>query len=97
MFNCPEFHSDGNVYLSNWYFSKLEKQLKWIGQTLKFDKTNAYLISIRLWSFYLEYQNQLGFIEKMNVPKAFFCILKTDIALSLQNLGIISEYEVPQK
>ena len=20
VFNCPEFHSDGNVYLSNWYF-----------------------------------------------------------------------------
>ena len=21
VFNCPEFHSNGNVYLSNWYFS----------------------------------------------------------------------------
>ena len=37
----------------------------------------------------------LVFIEKMNVPKAFFCILKTDIAWGLQKLGIISEYEVP--
>ena len=24
VFNCPEFHSDGNVYLSNWYFSTLD-------------------------------------------------------------------------
>ena len=34
------------------------------------------------------------FIEKMNVPKTVFCILKTDIAWGLQKLGIISEYEV---
>jgi hypothetical protein len=27
----------------------------------------------------------------MNVPKALFCILKTDIALGLQKLGIILE------
>jgi hypothetical protein len=33
---------------------------------------------------YLGYQNQVYFIEKMNVPKAFFCILKNDIALGLQ-------------
>ena len=31
----------------------------------------------------------------MNVPTAFFCILKTNIAWGLQKLGIISEYEVP--
>ena len=31
----------------------------------------------------------------MNVPKAFFCILKIDMAWGLQKLGIISEYEVP--
>ena len=31
----------------------------------------------------------------MNVPKAFFCILKTDKVWGLQKLGIISEYEVP--
>ena len=31
----------------------------------------------------------------MNFTKSIFCILKTDIAWSLQNLGIISEYEVP--
>ena len=31
----------------------------------------------------------------MNVPNAFFCILKTDIAWGLQKLGIISENEVP--
>ena len=37
----------------------------------------------------------LVFIEKMNVPKAFFCILKTDIAWGLQKLGIISRYKVP--
>ena len=33
-------------------------------------------------------------MEKMNVPEAFFCILKTDIVWGLQKLGIISEYEV---
>ena len=37
----------------------------------------------------------LVFIEKMNVPKAFFFILKTDIGWGLQKLGIVSEYEVP--
>ena len=31
----------------------------------------------------------------MNVPKAFFCILETDIVWGLQKLDIISEYEVP--
>ena len=31
----------------------------------------------------------------MNVPKAFFVFLKTDIVWGLQKLGIISEYEVP--
>ena len=31
----------------------------------------------------------------MNVPKAFFCILKTDIVWGLQKLDIISGYEVP--
>ena len=31
----------------------------------------------------------------MNVPKAFFVFLKTDIVWGLQKLGIISEYELP--
>ena len=26
VFNCPEFYSDGNDYLSNWYFSYLRKK-----------------------------------------------------------------------
>ena len=31
----------------------------------------------------------------MNVPKALFCISKTDIVWDLQKLGIVSEYKVP--
>ena len=43
---------------------------------------------------FLAWGIKIGFIEKMYVPKAFFCILKTDIVWGLQKLGIISEYEV---
>ena len=37
---------------------------------------------------------KLNFIAKMNVPKAFFCILKTGIARCLQKLGIVLENKV---
>ena len=37
---------------------------------------------------------KLNFIAKMNVPKAFFCILKTGIVRCLQKLGIVLEKKV---
>ena len=33
---------------------------------------------------------------KMNVPKAFLCILKTDIAWGLQKFSVMSENKVPR-
>ena len=37
---------------------------------------------------------KLNFIAKINAPKAFLCILKTDIARCLQKLDIILENKV---